>query len=284
VGTLFGPTFSNSGFHVVVRGLTPGGYQLVAFGHSTRTGEFSIVRSVPVTIASRSWLVLDTPASGSALQPRFAVAGWAADPGAQTGTGIDAIHVWAYPSAGGAPVFVGAAMLGDARPDVGQFLGAQFANAGFHLEASGLSPGTYDLIAYGHSTVTGGFSVEQHVAITVASPLPLMFVDTPVPNAVVGGTFVLSGWAVEFNAAAGTGIDLIHVWATSPSGAATFVGAATYGLDRPDVGAWLGPQYAASGFALTASLPAGTYTLSVYARSATTGAFQTVRTVAIVVQ
>ena len=35
---------------------------------------------------------------------------------------------------GGAPVFAGAGVLGDARPDVAALFGAQFANAGFHLE------------------------------------------------------------------------------------------------------------------------------------------------------
>jgi hypothetical protein len=48
---------------------------------------------------------------------------------------------------------------------------------------------------------------------------------------------------------------MIHIWATSASGVATFLGAATYGVNRPNVGAWLGPQYSASGFWLAASLP-----------------------------
>jgi hypothetical protein len=48
--------------------------------------------------------------------------------------------------------------------------------------------------------------------------------------------------------------------------------------------AWLGPPYTPSGFALTASLPPGAYTLAVYARSTATGYFRNVRTVEIVVQ
>jgi hypothetical protein len=284
LGAIFGPTFINSGYNVLVRGLSPGAYHLVAYAHSTRTGEFSIVRAVVVTIGVRPWLVVDTPIAGSLVEPRFTIAGWALDEVAQTGTGIDAVHVWAYPSGGGSPVFAGAATLGDARPDVAAMFGPRFANAGYHLDVSSLFPGAYTLIVYGHSTVTGAFSVEQHVPVTVAGPLPLLSVDTPAPNATVGSTFVVAGWAVEFNATAGTGVDLIHIWATSPTGTATFLGAAAYGFERPDVGAWLGPQYTPSGFALTASLPAGGYTLSVYARSTATGTFRNLRTVEILVQ
>jgi hypothetical protein len=283
VGALFGPTFTNSGYHVIVRGLPPAAYQFVAFGHSTRAGEFSIVRAVAVTIESRPRLVVDTPSAGSSVPLRFGIGGWAIDDGVQAGTGIDAVHVWAYPT-DGLPVFAGAATLGDPRPDVAAYLGAQFANAGYHLDVSSLSPGTYTLVVYGHSTVTGAFSVEQQVSITVTGPLPLMFVDSPAPNSTVGGTFVVSGWAVELNAQAGTGVDVIHIWATSPSGAAIFLGTAAYGLARPDVGAWLGAPYTASGFALTASLPAGNYTLSVYARSTTTGTFRNLKAVGIVVR
>ena len=94
----------------------------------------------------------------------------------------------------------------------------------------------------------------------------------------------MAGWAVEFNAATGTGVDMIHIWATSASGVATFLGAATYGVSRPDVGAWLGSQYSASGYWLDASLPPGGYTVSVYARSTETGTFRHWRTVQITVQ
>ena len=284
VGALFGPTFTNAGYSVAVRGLPPGAYQLIVFALSVRTGQFSIARAVPVTIRSSMSLVVDTPRDGSTISPSFTIAGWAIDAAAATGTGIDAVHVWAYPQAGGAPVFAGAATLGDARPDVAAFVGPQFANAGYHLAVSALASGTYTLVLYGHSTVTGAFSVEQQIRVTIPARQPLMWVDAPATNATVGTTFVVAGWAVELNAATGTGVDLIHIWATSPSGAATFLGTATYGTSRPDVGAWLGPQYSASGFGLLASLAPGSYTISVYARSSETGTFRQWQTVQITVQ
>ena len=167
---------------------------------------------------------------------------------------------------------------------VAALFGAQFANAGFHLEVSTLAPGAYTLVVYGRSTVTGAFSVEQHVRVTVPERQALSWIDAPAANATVGSSFFVSGWAVEFNAAAGTGVDMIHIWATSSSGVATFLGAATYGANRPDVGAWLGPRYSASGYWLAASLPPGSYTLSVYPRSTETGTFRNWRTVEITVQ
>jgi hypothetical protein len=284
VGAIFGPSYASSGYHVTARGLRPGAYQLVAFAFSVRTGQFSIARNVPVTIGAGTRLVVDTPQDGGTVSQRFVVAGWALDTAAITGTGVDVVHVFAYPADGGAPIFAGAAVLGDARPDVGAYFGAQFANAGYHLEISSLAPGSYTLIVYGRSTVTNTISVEQHVRVTIPPRLPLMWIDAPAAGATVGGAFTVSGWALELNATSGTGVDIIHVWATSPSGAATFLGAATYGASRPDIAAWLGAQYSASGYSLGASLAPGSYTLSVYARSTETGTFRQWTIVQITVQ
>ena len=222
-----------------MRGLTPGAYQLIAFAFSLRTGDFSIARAVPVTIRASPWLVVDTPQDG-AWYPHASPspAGRSTPPQPQEPASTPFMSA-VYPAAGGAAVFAGAGVLGDARPDVGAFFGAQFANAGYHLEVSTLAPGTYTLVVYGHSTVTGAFSVEQHVRVTIPARQPLMWIDTPAANGTVGSTFSVAGWAVEFNAPTGSGVDIIHIWATSASGAATFLGTATYGLSRPDVAAWV---------------------------------------------
>ena len=89
------------------------------------------------------------------------VAGWAADLDAAAGTGIDTIHVWAYPvdasGARGTPVFVGVAAYGGARPDVAGVYGAQFLTSGFGIVVTGLPPGTYDLALFPWSTAHDGF-------------------------------------------------------------------------------------------------------------------------------
>ncbi|MGH9336914.1 MAG: PQQ-dependent sugar dehydrogenase, partial [Vicinamibacteria bacterium] len=63
---------------------------------------------------------VDGPLSGAALPQNFTVAGWAIDPSASSGGGIDDVEIWAFPEGGGF-VFLGAATYGIARPDVGTF-------------------------------------------------------------------------------------------------------------------------------------------------------------------
>ena len=80
------------------------------------------------------------------------VAGWAADLDSPSGTGIDAIHVWAYPHSGEAPVFLGQAAFGGKRPDVAAVYGDRFLRSGFGLTVKELPPGTYDLAVFAWSS------------------------------------------------------------------------------------------------------------------------------------
>ena len=82
-------------------------------------------------------------------------------------TGIDTLHVWAYPLAGGAPVFLGTPTLGGARPDVAAIHGDQFRGSGFTLAVQGLPPGIYDLAVFPWSNVTGAFAPPKIVHVTV---------------------------------------------------------------------------------------------------------------------
>jgi hypothetical protein len=79
------------------------------------------------------------------------------------------VHVWAQrrdvPAS--SEIFLGAATLGGARPDVAEIYGAQFDRAGWSLSASGLVPGTYDVTAYFWSTRTGRFEDARTVTISV---------------------------------------------------------------------------------------------------------------------
>ena len=96
----------------------------------------------------------------------FVVSGWALDRQGE-GTGVDAIHIWAYPSAGGAPVFLGSP-AGASRPDVATAFGdARFAPSGYSLTVNTLPPGTYTVVVYARSTATGAFSVVRSVQVIV---------------------------------------------------------------------------------------------------------------------
>jgi hypothetical protein len=110
---------------------------------------------------------IDTPRSQQDVGQPFLLAGWAADLDAPAGSGIDALHVWAYPATGGAPVFLGTPTRGGVRPDVAAIHGDQFRTAGFALTLQGLTPGTYDLAVFPWSQVTGAFAPPKIVHVTV---------------------------------------------------------------------------------------------------------------------
>ncbi|MEO7270798.1 MAG: hypothetical protein ABIX28_10820 [Vicinamibacterales bacterium] len=88
VGVYLGPTFSNSGFAVTVRGLEPGGYRLVAYAFSLATGQFSIVGEVAVTIEPAPQPVEYAPVADTRLRV-----------GGRASTVNDALVVRASPSA-----------------------------------------------------------------------------------------------------------------------------------------------------------------------------------------
>jgi hypothetical protein len=115
----------------------------------------------------RMWI--DTPAFDHNVTQPFVVAGWAIDLGAFWGTGVDTIHVWAYPnpSAGADPIFLGVAAYGGNRSDIGATFGEQFVPSGYGLTIDRLAPGTYDIVVHGHSIVTNTFNNARLVRVTV---------------------------------------------------------------------------------------------------------------------
>jgi glucose/arabinose dehydrogenase len=285
VGAAYGTRFTNSGFNLAVRGLRAGAYQLVAFGHSTISGTFNVARVVNITAAKNPLLAIGVPSNGSAVTAPFVVNGWALDLAAASGTGVDAVHVWAYgPSPQQTGNFVGVASYGVARPDVGSIFGSSFTNSGFNLDARGLRPGRYELAVYAHSTVSNAFDNVSRLIIDVRSSVQ-MSVDTPTTGAVLSQPFPISGWALDQSAPADTGVDAIHVWAFPVGGGASvFLGVAAYGGSRSDVGAAYGAQFTNSAFQLSATgLALGVYDLVVFVRSSVTGSFSDARVVRITV-
>jgi glucose/arabinose dehydrogenase len=241
--------------------------ELYLVGYSA--GEIRRISS-PSTVRGPA-IVIDTPGAGS-VAARFSIAGWAADFDSTSGTGVDAVHVWAYP-ASGAPHFVGGASYGVRRPDLGTLFGSRFTNAGWTLTGTGLAHGPWTLVAFAHSTVTGTFRAVTAVSLQVESGT-IVVLDAP-PAGHVVSPFALAGWAVDLAAFSGAGISAIHVWAIPVNGdPPIFAGVASYGVSRPDVGAALGnDQLAQSGYQLTVALPVGTYDLVAFAQSAVTGTF-----------
>jgi len=240
---------------------------------------------------SRPLVDVDTPGNSAVLPTTgFVIAGWAADMGATSGTGIDNVIAWAFPSNGGAAILAGVATYGGARPDVAAALGnAKYTNTGYGLTAM-LPAGSYTLAVYAHSFVDNSWNTPTLRNITVQPPPsnPLMWVDLPGPTTIytqAPGGIIVGGWAVDLASASGPGVDAVHVWAY-PQGSSTpvFVGWSTTGGARPDVGAWLGPRFTNSGFHVAGTLAAGNYTLVVFAHSAVTGTFNDVKTLTLAVR
>lgn len=218
-------------------------------------------------------MAIDVPASGAAAGQPLVVRGWAVDTAVTSGSGIDAVHVYAVP-VGGAPVFLGAADYGTPRPDVAQIYGSQFALSGFSLRAPMvLAPGAYTITAYGHSSATGTFNVNHSVAVTLKAPAaPIGTVDTPADNATVAGELGVTGWAVDE-----AGIRDVNIYRSPLPSEGTdliFIGQAVFSRGaRPDVQAGY-PAYPDSDTAgwgymvLTNMLPAqgnGSFTIHAYA-------------------
>jgi glucose/arabinose dehydrogenase len=221
-------------------------------------------------------------ATPTTITQPLTVTGWAIDQSAATGTGVDGIQVWAYPNPGsGTPaVFVAAATYGLARSDVATRFGSRFGPSGYSFVLRGLGPGTYLLVVFARSTVTGNYaSVSRTVQLRTS---PAMAIDIPIANASVRQPFVVAGWAID-RAAVDTGVDAIEVRAAPTGGGASVViGAATYGIARPDVGAAFGSQFTSSGYQmLVRGLPPGSWQITVSARSTLTGTYTQSRTVTV---
>lgn len=112
-------------------------------------------------------VTIDTPAANAAVGGSFAIAGWAIDLDDRVGTGIDTLHVWAYPAGGGDPIFVGAAAYGGARPDVAAIYGDRFRHSGYGIGVDALPPGEYDLAVFAWSVVKDGFVPAKVMRVTV---------------------------------------------------------------------------------------------------------------------
>ena len=111
-------------------------------------------------------VVIDTPAWQQDVAQPFLLAGWAVDLNAAQGTGVGAVHAWAYPLTGGAPIFLGAAAYGGSRPDVAGVHGEGFEDSGFGLAVQGLVPGHYDVAVFAWSTEKADFVPAKVVRLT----------------------------------------------------------------------------------------------------------------------
>jgi hypothetical protein len=226
---------------------------------------------------------IESPGAGSVVRQPFALAGWALDATAQN-AGIATLHVWAFPTSGSAPQFLGVANYGDNRPDVAAIFGPQFGPTGYHLNVKGLAPGGWTIAVYGWVVAAQGFSIVATVPIVI-EPAGIVAIDVPGNSSTVDSSFVIGGWAIDPAATTGTGINTIHIWAFPADGSApVFLGVPGFG-NRPDIVAAFGAQFAGAGYGLAVTtLPPGAYYLVVYGHSSVSGQFDAAGVVLVTVR
>jgi hypothetical protein len=211
---------------------------------------------------------------------------WLAEAWTGADSGIEAVHVWAYSANSRVPTFLGAATLGDSRPDVAAVFGARAAQSGYHLDAT-LPVGDYFLSVYVKSRLQFTFTVVKTVSVSVTpwAPSVRMSIDSPAPGEQASGTFLVEGWALALDGPTMPGIQALHLWAYPVGGAGpTFLGPAVLGYLRPDVGAIFGASYELSGFNLVVeNLPSGAWDLALYPLAEGATAFDMPRVVRVIV-
>jgi hypothetical protein len=111
-------------------------------------------------------MFVDLPQANATVTSPVRLAGWIVEEQAATGVGADVVHVWAFPTSGGAAQFVGVGNVNVNRGDIASYFGGDFYRSGFDFTAT-IAPGTYDLVFYVHNATTGIFDQWRIVRITV---------------------------------------------------------------------------------------------------------------------
>jgi hypothetical protein len=126
----------------------------------------AVAQSLATSGASAAAIDIETPGAGTVVRPTFAVSGWAFDPGAATGPGVDLVRIYSGPQCAG--TVLGDAALGVWRPDVqaAHGLGSTFAATGFAATVTLPDRGPQQVTACARSTVTGAFAAQQTVSVT----------------------------------------------------------------------------------------------------------------------
>jgi glucose/arabinose dehydrogenase len=169
VAAVYGSRYVDSGYSFEIRDLKPGQYAWRMFAWDALTNDWVRLTGLPsgtVNVLAGPMLRIDAPSAGTTIAQPFDIGGWALDLRATSGTGVDAIHVYAYPASGGPPVFVGFGSP-SSRPDVAAIFGSHFLNSGYNTTVRALPTGTYTLVVWVHSSVTNFWAINRTVTVTI---------------------------------------------------------------------------------------------------------------------
>ena len=211
--------FARSAFSLSWDASTAGaGAHTLVILYRTRCGWLSLTQPVEVdgpTIV----LNVESPPQGSQLAAPVRLQGWAANPRALEGTGVERVDVYLDGQITTRGVPVGELAYGDSRPDVGRSLGgdseaaqARLSRSGFALfwNPAGVSPGSHSLTFYARGP-EGAVARSLAVEVTAAAAGAR---TTPGPS----GSTAPSRGAESFGVAVGstTSTSVGLVWAPAP--------------------------------------------------------------------
>ncbi|HEY7067024.1 MAG TPA: hypothetical protein VII06_36500 [Chloroflexota bacterium] len=152
---------------------------LAALGLSFAIG--GLAWAAPEADASSTLIVIDSPKGGN-TSTQIEVRGWAADPNARGGTGVDRVDVYLDGERDAGGTRLGQATYGLQRPDVAANLGSQqFLLSGFALQAT-VDAGPHTVYVYAHpsdQSADQGWTPPKQAAVMAVA-------GAPPPGAVAG--------------------------------------------------------------------------------------------------
>jgi hypothetical protein len=153
-----------SGFFAVLSPLAAGTHTLSVYAHTPAKGWW--YTQVSVTVAGAA--VAAAPPVNSLVAPAasekvsrkldtFTIRGFAYDPAATTGTGIDRVQVYMDEPRGQGGMFVGDAQFGGSTPSAAAQFGPRFGEAGYRIDIDpeNFTAGNHHVFTYARSSVSG---------------------------------------------------------------------------------------------------------------------------------
>jgi hypothetical protein len=161
------------------------------------------------------------------------------------------------------------------------------------------TPNAFYIVAQSGSLAPGVYTSTLDVSatspdLTMTLPIDVTFtvldgrisIDAPANNATVSNGFSLAGWAIDLSAPTGTGVNAVQAYAfPAGGGAGIYLGSASYGGPRSDVGAAFGGRFTNSGYGMTVAnlTPGASYRIVVFARSTVTSTYSITATANVTV-
>ena len=153
-----------SGFSAVLAPLAPGAHTLSVYAHTPAKGWW--FTQVPITVSpapARSSPPINTLVAPTASErvsrklDTYTIRGFALDPAATTGTGIDRVQVYMDEPRFQGGMFVGEAQFGGSTPSAAAQYGPHFAEAGYRIDIrpTDFTAGSHHVYTYARSSVTG---------------------------------------------------------------------------------------------------------------------------------